>query len=286
MTDTDSGSNGSGSEGIGSSYVDVAAAVDGEETSLKQRGSSKPYEDDAPIPSTDDSKQLGERQSLRKRLEQYIPIRAVDVVLWDNVKVSLSLLACGSILLVLLNTLSFISVFAYLNLCILAAAYTLRMYTSIQQTIQATPQIHPLQAWLQKDVEVNSERANDLAESLAPVVEAAARQMRSIVLLEKPMTTIKFAAVMYGLTFIGAVLNLLTLVSVTFVALFTLPVIYDKKQAEVDALFGLALQHICKASRNAYSSIEPKLQQVISKLPPSVLSIVDRFSGKTTEKLE
>merc|ERR1712228_621476 len=78
-------------------------------------------------------------------------------------------------------------------------------------------------------------------------------------LLKKPcedyLESAKFALVAYLATFIGAIMNSLTLVIIAWVAAFSLPTVYAAKQKEVDAMLATATTH--------YTALNAKLVALV-----------------------
>jgi len=68
----------------------------------------------------------------------------------------------------------------------------------------------------------------------------AASGVRSLFLLENPVDTLKFGLSLYVMTYVGACFNLLTLVILSWIAIFTGPRLYISHHALLDELAGKA----------------------------------------------
>ena len=218
--------------------------------------------------------------------EQKVPSEVLSLIFWDNVKVSAAVFAIGTILLVCLNTISFISVFAYLHLCILLSVWGLKMYTSIQSTLNSKPVEHPLQEWLDADICFTKEKITANVEKVTPMLEQTLKKMRAIIVFENTKATLKVVFAMYALTFIGAIMNFLTLVLWAYVGLFTLPLVYETKQKEINKAVKMAISHIQKAVNQTMDKVTPQMKALYEKLPPVVKGPVAKFFKLENAKTE
>lgn len=218
--------------------------------------------------------------------EQKVPPAVLSLIFWDNVKVSAAVFVVGTILLICLNTISFISVFAYLNLCILLSVWGLKMYTSIQNTLNSKPVEHPLQEWLDADICITKEKITAHVEKVTPMLEQALKKFRAVVAFENTMATLKVVFAMYALTFIGAIMNFLTLVLWGYVGLFTLPLVYETKQKEINKAVKMAITHTQKAVNQTMDKVTPQLKALYEKLPPVVKTPVAKFLKLESAKTE
>merc|ERR1712038_1775426 len=85
-----------------------------------------------------------------------------------------------------------------------------------------------------------------------------------LLLVEDYLESAKFALAAYLATFLGAVMNSLTLVIIAWVAAFSLPTVYAAKQKEVDALLATATTH--------YTNLNAKLAALVpqqQQAPPA-----------------
>merc|ERR1711970_829388 len=86
-------------------------------------------------------------------------------------------------------------------------------------------------------------------------VNMAAATTKRLLLVEDYLESAKFALVAYLATFLGALMNSLTLVAIAWLAAFTLPTVYAAKQKEVDAMLATA----------TYTNLNAKLVALVPK---------------------
>lgn len=218
--------------------------------------------------------------------EHKVPSGLLTLMFWDNVKVSAAVFAVGTILLICLNTISFISVFAYLNLCILMSVWGLKMYTSIQSTLNSKPVEHPLQEWLDADLCITKEKITANVEKVTPMLEQTLKKMRAVIAFENTMATLKVVFAMYALTFIGAIMNFLTLVLWCYIGLFTLPLVYETKQKEINKCVKMAVCQTQKLVNQTLDKVQPQMKAFYEKLPPVLKSPIAKFLKLESAKTE
>ncbi|KAG5452753.1 Reticulon-1-A [Clonorchis sinensis] len=169
-------------------------------------------------------------------------------------------------LLVSLSCLSFISVLAYAGLALLCCTFAARLYhfilPSTPKTVDkpGTPASHDvLTEWLNSDMKLPRDKIVDRTVSLSSDFETFVIRLQRILLLKDVVDTAKFIFLLYLLTVLGSWFNLLTLIIVGFVLLFTLPKIYNLYQKQFDSLYD-------NLKRRA-KDLEKKIEPLLKKLP-------------------
>ncbi|KAG9336631.1 hypothetical protein JZ751_002978 [Albula glossodonta] len=129
---------------------------------------------------------------------------AMDLLYWRDLKQTG--IVFGSVLLLLfsLTQFSVVSVVAYLALAALSATISFRIYKSDQ---------------IQK-----------YADNAQLYVNSSLKELRRLFLVQDLVDSLKFAVLMWLLTYVGALFNGLTLLIMGVVSMFTMPVVYEKHQ--------------------------------------------------------
>ena len=83
---------------------------------------------------------------------------------------------------------------------------------------------------------MTEEQVQALLSQTASYVNMAAATTKRLLLVKDYLKSAKFALVAHLATFLGAIMNSLTLVAIAWVAAFSLPTVYAAKQKEVDAM--------------------------------------------------
>ncbi|XP_044747766.1 reticulon-1 isoform X1 [Coccinella septempunctata] len=143
----------------------------------------------------------------------------------------------GGVLLVLLalTYFSLISVIAYLSLLGLTGTISFRVYKNVVQAVQKTGEGHPFKEFLEFDLSLPPEKVKEISEVVVAHVNAGLSALRRLFLVEDLIDSIKFGVFMWTLTYVGSWFNGMTLVILAWVALFTLPKVYETNKTQIDA---------------------------------------------------
>jgi len=153
----------------------------------------------------------------------------------------------GSILigLISLASCSLITVLSYSCLCLLALVVLVKFYSFIMvKAGKAEAGSDPLAMVSAVPVAVPADTISSVAPCLAGTINSVIAELRRLFLVESMVDTIKFGLSLWLLTYIGAWFNALTLVIVTWIALFTLPKVYIQNQTQVDEVLGKVIAQV------------------------------------------
>lgn len=133
-----------------------------------------------------------------------------------------------------MSLFSLISVFSYLSLLLLFGTISFRIYKNVLQAVQKTSEGHPFKDYLELDLTLSQEKVQQLATVAVAHVNALVTGLRRLFLVEDLVDSIKFGVLLYWLTYVGALFNGMTCVMIGFVALFTLPKVYENNKQSID----------------------------------------------------
>uniref|UniRef100_A0A671RAT2 Reticulon n=1 Tax=Sinocyclocheilus anshuiensis TaxID=1608454 RepID=A0A671RAT2_9TELE len=153
--------------------------------------------------------------------------KVVDLLHWRDMKQSG--LVFGSLLLLLfsLTQFSVVSVIAYLALAVLSATISFRVYKSVLQAVQKTDEGHPLKAYLEVEIALSADQISKYVDKTQLYINSTMKELRRLFLVQDLVDSIKFAVLMWLLTYVGALFNGLTLL------------ILGKKTTQIDQYLGL-----------------------------------------------
>merc|ERR1711879_957199 len=145
---------------------------------------------------------------------------------WDNPRDSG--IVCGSVLVCLLAVryISLISVVGNLSLALVTATLSFRIYKSVLAAVNKTNEGHPFKQFLDVDVTLPADKVSNLSNAFFSKLNKILLKVKSLLLVENAVESVKFAVSMYLLTYVGAILNGLTILTLAWVAAFTGPRIY------------------------------------------------------------
>ncbi|KAM4853676.1 reticulon-1 isoform 1-T1 [Thomomys bottae] len=170
--------------------------------------------------------------------------KAIDLLYWRDIKQTGIVFGSFLLLLFSLTQFSVVSVVAYLALAALSATISFRIYKSVLQAVQKTDEGHPFKAYLELEITLSQEQVQKYTDCLQLYVNSTLKELRRLFLVQDLVDSLKFAVLMWLLTYVGALFNGLTLLLVAVVSMFTLPVVYVKHQAQIDQYLGLVRTHI------------------------------------------
>ncbi|KAG7238508.1 hypothetical protein INR49_030781 [Caranx melampygus] len=164
----------------------------------------------------------------------------IDLLYWRNVKQSGAVFSSVLLLLFSLTQFSVVSVGAYLALAALSATISFRIYKSVLQAVQKTDEGHPFnRAYLEMEIALSQDQISKYADKILLYTNTCMKELRRLFLVQDLVDSLKFAVLMWLLTYVGALFNGLTLLILAVVSMFTMPVVYEKHQAQIDQYVGL-----------------------------------------------
>ncbi|XP_051801735.1 reticulon-3-B-like isoform X4 [Acanthochromis polyacanthus] len=183
----------------------------------------------------------------------------LQLIHWREPKKSAMAFGLSLLVLVSVATLSVISVVSYLMLACLCVTITFRVYKSVIQAVQKSEEGHPFRSLLEKDISVSSESVRQLADQFLIHLNWFSSQTRRLLLVQDLVDSLKLAAAMWVMTYVGAVFNGVTILILADIIFFTTPLIYKKKKTQIDRQIELVR-----------SRLEETLQKLQDHLPGAV----------------
>ncbi|XP_028634063.1 reticulon-4 isoform X4 [Grammomys surdaster] len=179
----------------------------------------------------------------------------VDLLYWRDIKKTGVVFGASLFLLLSLTVFSIVSVTAYIALALLSVTISFRIYKGVIQAIQKSDEGHPFRAYLESEVAVSEELVQKYSNSALGHVNSTVKELRRLFLVDDLVDSLKFAVLMWVFTYVGALFNGLTLLILALISLFSIPVIYERHQAQIDHYLGLAN----KSVKDAMAKIQAKI---------------------------
>merc|ERR1712045_853734 len=156
--------------------------------------------------------------------------RVRSLVYWDNPRDSG--IVCGSLLVCLLAVryISLISVIGNLSLALVTATMSFRIYKSVLAAVNKNQEGHPFKAFLDVDIRIPEAQLTSALENAGARVNGLLAALKAIILIENIVESAKFALGIY----LGKLMTGLTLVTLVWAGIFSLPRIYKDNQAKID----------------------------------------------------
>ncbi|KAK6307304.1 hypothetical protein J4Q44_G00224520 [Coregonus suidteri] len=172
-------------------------------------------------------------------MEGFDKQKAIDLLYWRNVKQSGAVFGSVLLLLFSLTQFSVVSVGAYLALAALSASISFRIYKSVLQAVQKTDEGHPFKTYLEVEISLSQDQIGNYADKALLYANTCMKELRRLFLVQDLIDSLKFAVLMWLLTYVGALFNGLTLLILAVVSMFSMPIVYEKHQAQIDQYVGL-----------------------------------------------
>jgi len=168
----------------------------------------------------------------------------VDLIYWKDIKKSAGVAASSLILLISLSIFSVLSVISYISLAVLTVTFSFAVYKRTLAAIQKSDAGHPFGQYLEMDLSISPEKAQEYAEIISSYMATYVGELRRLVLVEDMIDSIKFGIFLWVMTYIGAWFNGLTLLILGLVSMFSLPKTYEVYQEQIDAYLALAQDQV------------------------------------------
>ncbi|XP_044628381.2 reticulon-4 isoform X4 [Equus asinus] len=179
----------------------------------------------------------------------------VDLLYWRDIKKTGVVFGASLFLLLSLTVFSIVSVTAYIALALLSVTISFRIYKGVIQAIQKSDEGHPFRAYLESEVAISEELVQKYSNSALGHVNCTIKELRRLFLVDDLVDSLKFAVLMWVFTYVGALFNGLTLLILALILLFSVPVIYERHQAQIDHYLGLANKNV----KDAMAKIQAKI---------------------------
>uniref|UniRef100_A0A8C9Y9H3 Reticulon n=1 Tax=Sander lucioperca TaxID=283035 RepID=A0A8C9Y9H3_SANLU len=136
----------------------------------------------------------------------------VDLLYWRDVKTTGVVFGAGLLLLLSLTVCSIVSVCSYIGLALLSVTICFRIYKGILQAIQKSDEGHPFKQYLDQEVALPEDMVHKYSDLALAKINKTIGELRRLFLVEDLVDSIKFAVLMWILTYVGSLFNGLTLI--------------------------------------------------------------------------
>jgi len=187
---------------------------------------------------------------------QNVDPRVLDLIYWRDVKKSGVVFGSTMITLLALAFYSVVSVLAYLALAVMMVTLSFSVYKKVLGAVQKSQDGHPFKQYMDMCVALPEERVHQVVDLVLAHVNVVMANVRRLFLVEDIVDSIKFALMLWVLTYIGSWFNGLTLIILATVTIFTAPKVYQTHKTQIDNYLELAMGHVMKV-----------VEQVKAKIP-------------------
>lgn len=193
--------------------------------------------------------------------EHGVDQRVIDLIYWRCLKKTGVFVATGLVLLFSLTTYTFLSVVTFFSMALLTVSLLYRVGMTVMGAIQKSGTENPFKTILERDVDIPKEKAVEIVEASVDHINCLSKELRHLFLVEDIVDSIKFGLLLWVLSYVGAWFNALTLITIDFILLFSLPRLYEDHQDKVDEYLRIARSQISTLIEQAKSKLPAKLQK-------------------------
>lgn len=180
---------------------------------------------------------------------------------WVDPSLSGLVLGSGLVLLLSLSYYSALSVAAYFSLSLVLLGLGSKLYVHLMGLLKK-PCKDPLLAVENMDVSLTEEQVSAVLLQATECYNLLATKLKSLLLVENALDSLKFSLVLYISTLLGSLANTLTLATLAWLAAFSLPSLYTAKQKELDSLLATLQGHYTAANSKLVALFPAPAQEV------------------------
>jgi hypothetical protein len=174
--------------------------------------------------------------------------RVLDIIYWRDPKKSGVALALILLALILFAKFSFISLLAYTSLAVLGGTLGFRIFKLVEGRVKNTDGSNPFKPYLEQEVTVPQDRVHAQVDVLVEHAQLVATQLRRLFLVEHLVDSVKFALLLWTLTYVGAWFSGLALIIIFVLGVFSIPKFYEVYKEPVDHYLDLARENVEKVN--------------------------------------
>ncbi|XP_075875830.1 reticulon-2b [Nelusetta ayraudi] len=209
--------------------------------------------------------------------------KLMDLVYWRSTRTT-GLVFTGLVVgLASVFQLSIITVVSHVCLGALCVTFPLRLHYKLLELLRWNPGVHPFQSYLDNDTSLTDKETVMLVEEVVLLIAFAVAELKRLVFIDSIIDSIKFVALLYLLTYVGALTNGLTLVITAVIAVFSIPLLYKKQQVRIRRMVRSA-KALVKKIRNLcsslYSWVRPSAPAEPALKPPPVAAPKQKVKSK------
>ncbi|XP_022624332.1 reticulon-2-like isoform X2 [Seriola dumerili] len=170
--------------------------------------------------------------------------RVMDLIYWKDTERTGMVLTGLVVGLLSLFQLSIITVVSTVSLAVMCFTISVRIYYQLLYVLSWGDGQHPFKSYLDLDISFSGEQADLYMRKAIVMVLSAVDTLKSLFFVGNLFDSLKFLVLMYLVTYLGDLCNGLTLLIISLIALFSLPLFYRQRQEQVDSFIGKIQAHI------------------------------------------
>ncbi|XP_078099802.1 reticulon-2a isoform X1 [Sander vitreus] len=171
-------------------------------------------------------------------------IAVMDLIYWKDTERTGMILTGLVVGLLSLFQLSIITVLSTVSLAVMCFTISVRIYYQVLYILNWGDGEHPFKSYLDLDISFSGEEADRYMQKAIVMALSAVDSLKGLFFVGNLLESIKLLVLMYLVTYLGDLCNGLTLLIISVIAVFSLPLFYQKRQEQVDIFITKIQAHI------------------------------------------
>ncbi|XP_020563917.1 reticulon-1-A isoform X3 [Oryzias latipes] len=161
--------------------------------------------------------------------------KVMDLIYWKDMERSGMVLTGLVVGLLSLFQLSIITVVSTVSLAVMCFTISVRTYYQFLYVLSWGDGEHPFKSYLDLDISFSGEQADLYMQKVIVSTLSAVDALKKLFFVGNLFDSLKFLFLLYLVTYLGDLCNGLTLLIISVIAVFSLPLFYKRRQEEVDS---------------------------------------------------
>uniref|UniRef100_A0A672INF0 Reticulon n=1 Tax=Salarias fasciatus TaxID=181472 RepID=A0A672INF0_SALFA len=154
----------------------------------------------------------------------------MDLIYWKETERTGMVLTGLVVGLLSLFQLSIITVLSTVSLALMCFTISVRVYYHVLHAFKWGDGEHPFKAYLDMDISLSGEQADLYMQKVIVLTLSAVDTLKRLIFVGNVFDSIKLLVLMYLVTYLGDLCNGLTLLIISVIAVFSLPLFYRQRQ--------------------------------------------------------
>lgn len=198
-------------------------------------------------------------------MKQNLHPQVINLLYWVELQRTAGVFGGILFLLLSLRFYSVIGVITTFALSLLVVAFLYRIGMTIVKAVQKTSAEHPFKHLLEEKIELSEEATQKLASDLRVCINEKIRQAQCLFLVKDTVASLKAMVMFWLVSYIAGCVNFLTLCILGTILVFTVPKLYEEKQAEIDQTFSLVMAQTCMVCGKIEQKLPEKIKIYLKK---------------------
>ncbi|XP_037631244.1 reticulon-2a isoform X3 [Sebastes umbrosus] len=161
-------------------------------------------------------------------------LQVMDLIYWKDTERTGMILTGLVVGLLSLFQLSIITVVSTVCLAVMCFTISVRIYYQVLYILSWGDGEHPFKSYLDLDISFSGEEADTYMQKVIVIALSAVDSLKGLFFVGNLFESAKLLVLMYLVTYLGDLCNGLTLLIISVIALFSLPLFYRQRQDQVE----------------------------------------------------